>query len=90
MMFGPGSASNELDRYMADPLEIGGRETKIIYTVVASHEELEARYSRVTEASAKILMPLAEPLYGGSNFTLADPEGHIWSFGSCDPRGVTN
>ena len=88
MMFGPGSVASEFDRYMADPQEIGGRETTTIYVVVSSQEELEARYSRVTEAGANILMPLAEQPYGGSNFTVADPEGHIWSLGNYDPCEV--
>jgi len=86
MMFGPGSTASEFDRYLADPQEIGGRATTTIYAVIGSQEELETLYSRVTEAGANILMPLAKQPYGGSNFTVADPEGHIWSFGNYDPR----
>ncbi len=88
MMFGPGSAEGEFDRYMADPAEIGGRETTTIYAVVDSLADLEARYARCVEAGATILMPLKEQVYGGSNFTLADSEGHIWSFGDYDPRAA--
>ena len=87
MMFGPGSAEGEFEQYMADPAEIGGRETTTIYGVVDSLAALQEKYARVVKAGAKVLMPLAEQPYGGSNFTIADPEGHIWSFGDYDPRG---
>ncbi len=85
MMFGPGQGG-DFDQYIADPAEIGGRETTTIYAVVPDRGSLDARYRQVTEAGATILMPLAEQDHGGASFTVADPEGHIWSFGDYDPR----
>lgn len=86
MMFGPGEEGGAFEQYMADPSQIGGRETTTIYAVVADRETLQAHYDRARDASANILMPMAEQPYGGASFTLADPEGHIWTFGDYDPR----
>jgi uncharacterized glyoxalase superfamily protein PhnB len=85
MMFGPGADDNPFDAYMADPQELGGRETTTIYAVEAGPEVLRARWDRVQAAGAKVLLPLADQPYGGAGFTIADPEGHIWSFGDYDP-----
>ncbi|MBV2361345.1 VOC family protein [Thalassococcus sp. CAU 1522] len=85
MMFGPPN-DGPFDRYMADPGDIGGRETTTIYAVLPDRATLQAHYDRARAAGAEILMPLEDQPYGGANFTLADPEGHIWSFGDYDPR----
>ncbi len=81
MMFGPPN-DGPFERYMADPTEIGGRETTTIYAVV---QDVAERHERVVAAGATILLPLEEQFYGGQAFTLADPEGHIWTFGDYDP-----
>jgi uncharacterized glyoxalase superfamily protein PhnB len=64
------------------PDEIGGAETQSPYVLVT---DCDAVYARAKAAGAKILMDLSEPEYGGKAFTCADPEGHIWHFGSYDP-----
>ncbi len=89
MIFGPGSTDNAFDAFMADPQEIGGRETTTVYAVLDSLADLEACWARVRDAEGvRVLMPLAEQDYGGSNFSIADPEGHIWSVGTYDPRAA--
>jgi uncharacterized glyoxalase superfamily protein PhnB len=85
MMFGPGAEGSDFDRLMADPSEIGGRETTTIYAVVP---DVARRFDHVVAAGARVLMALAAQPYGGSSFTIADPEGHIWTFGDYDPRGA--
>ncbi|MCG6903932.1 MAG: hypothetical protein LJE68_14755, partial [Rhodobacter sp.] len=80
--FGPPN-EGPFEKFMADPGDLGGRETTTIYAVVT---DLAARYARVQKAGAKILMPLEQQPYGGANFTVADPEGHIWTLGDYDPR----
>ncbi len=82
MMFGPPN-DGPFDRYMADPGDIGGRETTTIYAVIT---DVAARYKRVVAGGAKVVLPLEEQFYGGSSFTIADPEGHFWTFGDFDPR----
>ncbi|MDJ0825960.1 MAG: VOC family protein [Rhodobacter sp.] len=82
MMFGPPN-DGPFDVYMADPVEIGGRETTTIYAVIT---DVAGRYDRAVAGGAKVILPLEEQFYGGSSFTVADPEGHFWTFGDFDPR----
>ena len=81
MMFGP-RGDGGFDAHLVDPAETGGRETTTIYAVVPDVAE---RYARAVEAGARIVMPLEEQSYGGVSFSVADPEGHIWTFGDYDP-----
>ena len=67
---------------MRQPDEIGGAETQSAYLVVADPDALHAQ---ATAAGARILLEIQDQDYGGRGFTCADPEGHIWSFGSYDP-----
>ncbi|TNF18829.1 MAG: glyoxalase [Rhodobacteraceae bacterium] len=84
MMFGPDTAS-PFQRFMVHPDQTGGRETTTIYAVV---DDLPARHARCLAAGAKVLMPLEDQPHGGASFTVADPEGHVWSFGDYDPRAA--
>lgn len=87
MMFGPPQDS-AFDGFMVDPSETGGRETTTIYAVVS---DIEAAYERASDTcgakGGRILLPLEEQGYGGRSFSLADPEGHVWTLGDYDPRG---
>ncbi len=80
MMFGP-AREGPFDALMVSPAQAGG-ETTTIYAVV---EDVAARHERARAAGAEIVMPLEEQSYGGSNFSVRDPEGHIWSFGDYNP-----
>jgi uncharacterized glyoxalase superfamily protein PhnB len=73
---------SELDRLMRQPDEIGGAETQSCYLVV---EDADAHYIRARAAGAKILLKLKTDDNGGRGYTCADPEGHIWNFGTFDP-----
>ncbi|WP_414897436.1 VOC family protein [Rhodovulum sp. YEN HP10] len=53
-----------------------------IYAVVPDPARLHAR---VREAGARIVAPLSGDGPGGSAFSVADPEGHVWTFGSYNP-----
>ena len=64
------------------PDEIGGAETQSAYLVVV---DADAVYARAKAAGAKILIDIKDEDYGGRGFTCADPEGHIWNFGTYDP-----
>jgi len=84
VMIGPWG-TGAFDAHMIDPGETGGRETTTVYAVVP---DAAAVHARAAEAGARILMPLEEQAYGGRSFSVADPEGHIWTFGEYDPLHV--
>jgi len=67
---------------MAQPDEIGNRETQSAYVVVSGCEPI---YATAKAAGAEMIHDLAEMDYGGKAFTCRDPEGHIWSIGEYDP-----
>ncbi|HJU26823.1 MAG TPA: VOC family protein [Rhodanobacteraceae bacterium] len=67
---------------IAQPDEIGGRETQACYIVVA---DCAAHYARAKAAGAEIVDELETKDYGGSGYSCRDPEGHLWSFGDYDP-----
>lgn len=81
MMFGP-PRGGDFDALMVAPGRAGGA-TTTIYAVV---EDVAALHERARAAGAEIVMPLEEQPYGGSNFSVRDPEGHIWSFGDYAPQ----
>jgi uncharacterized glyoxalase superfamily protein PhnB len=53
-----------------------------VYAVV---EDIDAHHARAVAAGAEILRPLAETPYGAREYTVADPEGNLWSFGTYRP-----
>jgi len=48
--------------------------------VVTDH--LDELYARVQGSGATVIRELTEQSYGGREFSVADPEGNLWSFGS--------
>lgn len=76
--------SGELDHLMAVPGDAGGRCTQSVYVVVT---DVDAHHERAAGAGAEIIMPPRDQDFGGRSYICRDPEGHIWSFGSYDPRG---
>ena len=69
-------------RRMAQPDEIGGRETQCTCVVVA---DCKAHYDHARAAGAEIVDAYEEKDYGGAGYSCRDPEGHLWWFGSYDP-----
>jgi uncharacterized glyoxalase superfamily protein PhnB len=67
---------------LAQPDEIGGRETQAAYVIVA---DPDAHYARAKAAGAVIVDELAAKDYGGKGYGCLDLEGHIWWFGTYDP-----
>ena len=67
---------------IAQPDEIGGRETQSPCVIVA---DCEAHYARAKAAGAVIVDELEHKEYGGAGYSCRDPEGHLWWFGSYDP-----
>lgn len=81
ILIGP-VGDSDLDRLMRQPDEVGGVETQSCYLVV---EDADAHYVKARAAGAQILLKLKNDDNGGRGYTCADPEGHIWNFGTFDP-----
>ena len=69
-------------RRIAQPDEVGGRETQCTYVVVT---DCRAHYNHARVAGAEIVDGYEVKDYGGAGYSCRDPEGHLWSFGSYDP-----
>lgn len=73
---------NAFGQHIAQPDEIGGRETQCACVIVA---DCKAHYERARAAGAEIVDPYEEKEYGGAGYSCRDQEGHLWYFGSYDP-----
>jgi uncharacterized glyoxalase superfamily protein PhnB len=73
---------SEWGKLVKQPGEIGGAETQCAYVVVP---DADAVYAKAKAAGAKMLIDVRDESYGGRGFTCADPEGHIWNFGTYNP-----
>ena len=81
IMLGSYRDEGEYDRLVRLPEDAGGS-TQAAYIVI---EEIEDHYRRAVEAGARVVYELAEQDYGGKLYSVLDPEGHLWNFGSYDP-----
>jgi uncharacterized glyoxalase superfamily protein PhnB len=73
---------DEYGRLLAQPGEIGGKETQAPYVIVS---DPDAIYARAKAAGAEIVTEIHDADYGGRFFSCRDLEGHHWNFGSYDP-----
>jgi uncharacterized glyoxalase superfamily protein PhnB len=48
-------------------------------------EDVDAHYARAKGAGAAITRELRDEEYGSRGYMAADPEGHVWYFGTYDP-----
>jgi uncharacterized glyoxalase superfamily protein PhnB len=53
-----------------------------VYAVI---DDIEAHYQRAKAAGAEIVRPLADTSYGAREYSVRDPEWHLWSFGTYRP-----
>lgn len=67
-------------RMVGGPGQGGGKST---YIAVA---DPDAVYATAKAAGATILEELTERPYGSREFICADPEGHVWAFGTYWPK----
>lgn len=67
---------------MVLPSTPGGTLTQCALVVVS---DIESLYEHVKGTGANIVMELTEQFYGGSLFSVRDPEGQLWHVGSYDP-----
>ena len=50
-----------------------------------SNEQVDDLYRRVQDAGATIVAPMEDTDYGSHGFSMQDPEGNFWHFGTYDP-----
>jgi uncharacterized glyoxalase superfamily protein PhnB len=53
--------------------------------VYCATDDVEALYERAKEAGGDIALELTDTDYGSRDFTVRDPEGTLWSFGTYRP-----
>jgi uncharacterized glyoxalase superfamily protein PhnB len=63
-------------------LPAGGR---LVYCAI---DEVDDLYEQVREAGGDIALEITDTDYGSRDFTVRDPEGNLWSFGTYRPRAV--
>ena len=72
-----GSASTASDDHSAFASRPTG--TSSLYCVT---DEPDALFERATAAGAEVVQGLRDEDYGSRGFTVRDPEGNLWSFGT--------
>lgn len=81
VMLGSTNNGSEYARLTRSPAELG-YQTQSPYVVV---DDPDALYAKALQHGARMVISLKDEAHGGRGFTCADPEGHLWSFGSYDP-----
>jgi uncharacterized glyoxalase superfamily protein PhnB len=79
VMLGP-AGRNDLG--MKTPRELGAV-TAGVYLIV--DDGIDAHYERAVAAGAEVVQPVDDTDYGSRNYTVRDPEGNLWSFGTYRP-----
>ena len=61
----------------------GGGPLPSLYIAVS---DPDAAHARATQAGAEVVRELTDTDYGSREFTVRDPEGNLWSFGTYNPH----
>jgi uncharacterized glyoxalase superfamily protein PhnB len=61
-------------------LPTGGR---LIYCAI---DDVDTLYQRVQKAGGEIAVEITDTDYGSRDFTVRDPEGNLWAFGTYRPQ----
>jgi uncharacterized glyoxalase superfamily protein PhnB len=80
IMIGP-DADTPFGKFMRMPIDAGGV-TASFYAIV---DDPDAHHDRARSAGFEVVMPLRDESYGGREYSVRDPEGHVWTFGTYDP-----
>jgi uncharacterized glyoxalase superfamily protein PhnB len=57
-----------------------------VYVALDGRDEVDALYRRVNDAKADVKRELTDTDYDSREFSVADLEGNIWSFGTYKPQ----
>jgi uncharacterized glyoxalase superfamily protein PhnB len=82
IMLGSVSSEGQYGRLLAQPDEIGGRETQTVYLQV---EDADRIFEKARDGGAVILQGPEDTEFGSRGFLCRDPEGHVWNIGTYDP-----
>lgn len=82
IMLASADSASEWGRQIAQPGDIGNRETQSPCVIV---NDADAHYAHAVAAGAVVVMGIADQDYGGRGYSCRDPEGHLWWFGTYDP-----
>lgn len=75
------------DAYGKSPRSLGGV-TGTIYIAFDTSTEVDACCARAKNAGAEIVRQPCDTDYGSHEFSVRDPEGYIWSFGTYRPQAT--
>lgn len=81
IMIGP-VADTPFGKVMRQPDQAGGV-TASFFCVV---NDPDAHYARSQAAGFEMILPLRDESYGSREYSVRDPEGHVWTFGTYDPQ----
>ena len=73
------------DSFGSSPKMLGGV-TASIYIAFETAAEIDAVYAQAKNGGAEVVRELQDTDYGSHEFSVRDPEGHIWSFGTYRPQ----
>lgn len=71
-------------RLMAIPKDLDNLNTQSA-NIIVEDSMMKSHYENAIRAGAKVALPLEKQAYGGHSYSVFDPEGHLWNFGSYDP-----
>src|SRR6516164_5285115 len=71
------------EKLVVHPNQLGGVETQTCYLVV---NDVDAHYAKAKAKGAEIIFGVRVEDRGGRGYACRDPEGHMWMFGTYDPR----
>jgi uncharacterized glyoxalase superfamily protein PhnB len=80
IMIGP-VADTPFGKVMRQPDQAGGV-TASFFCVV---NDPDAHFARTEAAGYEIILPLRDEPYGSREYSVKDPEGHAWTFGTYEP-----
>jgi uncharacterized glyoxalase superfamily protein PhnB len=63
-----------------------GKNGGTVYVALDGRDEVDALYRRVSDAKANIKRELTDTDYDSREFSVADLEGNVWSFGTYKPQ----
>jgi uncharacterized glyoxalase superfamily protein PhnB len=69
----------EWDERHKSPVSLAGVNTQSVH--VQLEADIDGHFERAKAAGAVILREPADQFYGDRSYMVADPEGHVWSFG---------
>ena len=82
LMLGSSGRDGAYGELLAQPDEVGGRQTQTVYLIVSDADGVHAR---ARAAGAAMVIELNDEPHGGRGFTCRDLEGHVWSVGTYAP-----